>query len=177
MSSPTTTIQQDAVGSWTIDPVHSEVSFVVGHLGIAKVRGNFTAFEGEIVVADDPAQSSVTATIDTASVNTGNSQRDTHVVSADFLDVANHPTMTFRSTGIRAEGSDHVLDGELTLHGVTQAVSLKLELNGVAEGPAGLVAGFSASTSIKRSDFGIGGMIPMVSDKVTITLEIEAARK
>lgn len=177
MSTPTIELQHDAVGTWAIDPVHSEVSFVVGHLGIAKVRGNFTAFEGQIVVADDPAQSSVTATIETASANTGNTQRDQHVVSADFLDVATYPTMTFRSTALRPDGEDYVLDGELTLHGVTQQVSLKLEFNGIADGPAGQVAGFSASTAIRRSEFGISGVIPMVSDKVTITLEIEAGKQ
>lgn len=177
MSTPTATIHPQAVGTWTIDPVHSEVSFLVGHLGVAKVRGNFGAFEGQIVIADEPLESSVAATIDTTSVNTGNSQRDEHVHGPDFLDVANHPTMSFRSTALRSDDEGYLLDGELTLHGVTKPVSLKLEVNGVADGPAGKVAGFSASTTIKRSEFDMGSMIPMVGDKITISLEIEAGKQ
>ena len=96
-------------GTWTIDPVHSEVSFVVRHMMVSKVRGRFDAFDGTITTASDPLQSTVTATVDLSSVNTGNETRDNHIRSADFFDVEKHPTMTFRSTGVRAEGENFLL--------------------------------------------------------------------
>jgi len=169
------------VGTWTIDPVHSEVGFSVRHMMVSKVRGKFTSFSGTLTTAEDPTQSSVTATIDLASINTGNEDRDNHIRSADFFGVDEHKTMTFRSTGIRTDGDDFILDGELTLHGVTKAVSLKLELGGFGPDPyGGTRAGFTATGEINRKDFGIdfnaaletGGLV--VADKVTVQLEIEA---
>jgi polyisoprenoid-binding protein YceI len=155
-------------GTWTIDPVHSEVSFVVRHMMVSKVRGRFDKFEGTIVTAEDPLQSSVNATVDLSSVNTGAPDRDNHIRSADFFEVETHPTLTFHSTGLRLDGGDFLLDGDLTIRGTTKPVSLKLEVNG-----------FSATTEINRSDFGVSynGPIPgggvAVSEKVTISLEIE----
>ena len=108
-------------GTWTIDPVHSEVGFSVRHMMVSKVRGKFTTFSGELVTGEDPLASSVTAEIDLTSIDTGNEQRDDHIRSADFFDVETYPTMTYRSTGIRQDGDDFVLDGELTLKGVTRA--------------------------------------------------------
>ncbi|HEY8482752.1 MAG TPA: YceI family protein, partial [Spirillospora sp.] len=102
-------------GTWTIDPVHSDIGFTIRHLVIAKVRGRFKTVEGTIVTGEDPLDSSVTAAIDLASIDTGVAQRDEHVRSADFLDVEKYPTMTYRSTGVRLDGDDFVLDGELTL--------------------------------------------------------------
>jgi polyisoprenoid-binding protein YceI len=168
-------------GTWSIDPVHSEVGFSVRHMMVSKVRGRFTTFSGEIVTAENPLDSSVTAEIDMSSIVTGNEQRDAHIRSADFFDVEKHPAMTYRSTGVRADGDGFVVDGQLTLHGVTRDVPLALELNGF--GPdafGGTRAGFTATTEINRSDFGInwsaaiegGGAV--VGDKVTIQLEIEA---
>lgn len=169
-------------GTWTIDPVHSEVSFVVRHMMVSKVRGRFEKFEGMIATADDPLESSVTATIDLASFNTGSVDRDNHVRSADFLDVENHPTMTYRSTGVRAVDGEFTLDGELTLKGVTRSAPLKLEVNGFGPDPyGGTRAGFSAAGEINRNDFGVSfnGVIPgsggaILSDKITISLEVEA---
>ena len=171
-------------GTWTIDPVHSEVSFVVRHMMVSKVRGRFDAFDGTITTAADPLQSTVTATVDLSSVNTGNETRDNHIRSADFFDVEKHPTMTFRSTGVRAEGENFLLDGDLTLHGVTKPVTFFLEVNGFGPDPyGGTRAGFTATAEITRSEFGIdfnaaletGGVV--VSDKVAIQLEIEAVLK
>jgi polyisoprenoid-binding protein YceI len=88
-------------GTWAIDPVHSEVSFVVRHMMVSKVRGRFDKFEGTITTAPDPLQSSVSATVDLSSVNTGEPNRDNHIRSADFFEVESHPTMTFQSTGVR----------------------------------------------------------------------------
>src|ERR1700749_1894442 len=102
-------------GTWAIDPVHSEVSFVVRHMMVSKVRGRFDKFDGTIVTAEDPLQSSVTAKVDLTSINTGQEQRDAHIRSADFFEVEKHPFMTFASTGVRVDGSNFQLDGDLTL--------------------------------------------------------------
>jgi polyisoprenoid-binding protein YceI len=169
-------------GTWKIDPVHSDVSFTVRHMMVSKVRGRFGTFEGEIVTAPDPLDSSVTATIDLGSVDTNNPQRDAHIRSSDFFAVDAHPTMTFRSTGIRPAGEGlYVVDGELTLRGVTRALSLDLEFNGFGPDPyGGIRAGFSATTELNRRDFGIDISMPLdgggvvVGDKVTVSLEIEA---
>ena len=112
-------------GTWAIDPVHSEVGFTVRHMMVSKVRGRFTSFSGEIVTGEDPLDSSVTAEIALDSIVTGQEQRDAHIRSADFFDVENHPTMTYRSTGVRAHGDGYVVDGQLTLRGREYVVSLK----------------------------------------------------
>lgn len=168
-------------GAWNIDATHSDVSFSVRHLMVSKVRGNFRGFEGVIVTGETPEQSSVTATIDLKTIDTGQAQRDEHIRSADFFEVEKHPTMTYRSTGVRADGKDLVLDGELTLKGITKSVPLTLEANGFGPDPyGGTRAGFSAKTEINRTDFDVsfnsalesGGVI--LGEKVTILLEIEA---
>lgn len=119
-------------GTWSIDPVHSQIGFAVRHMMVSKVRGRFDRFSGEIVTAPDLLDASVTATIDLASVDTGSRRRDDHLRSPDFFDIAIHPTMSYRSTGLRSEGGHLVLDGELTLKGVTRSVPLNLEINGFA---------------------------------------------
>ena len=170
-------------GTWTIDPVHSEVSFVVRHMMVSKVRGRFDKFEGTITTAADPLQSAVTATVDLGSVNTGNETRDNHIRSEDFFHTEKHPVMTFRSTGVRSDGENYLLDGDLTLRDITRPVTFRLELNGFGPDPfGGTRAGFSATTEINRNDWNVSynGPIPgasngmVLSDKVTINLEIEA---
>ncbi|MFI9814598.1 YceI family protein [Saccharothrix variisporea] len=177
MTTQTVQIPGYIAGTWAIDPVHSDVSFVVRHLGISKVRGHFETFEGQIVTAENPLESTVTAKIDAASINTKNEARDAHVKNEDFLDVEKFPELTFTSTGVRANGEGFIVDGELSLHGVTKAVELELELNGFGDGFEGAkVAGFSASTEISRKEFGItgGAAGAAVGDKITILLEVEA---
>jgi polyisoprenoid-binding protein YceI len=148
---------------------------------VSKVRGKFTSFEGTVVTGENPLESSVTATVDLASIDTGNADRDAHIRSADFFETDTHTTMTYRSTGIRVEGDDYVLDGEITLKGITKSVPFKLEVNGFGPDAFGGVRnGFTATGTISRSDFGVdfnaametGGVV--VGDKVTIQLEIEA---
>jgi len=179
-STQTTTVPGYVAGTWAIDPVHSEVGFTVRHMMVSKVRGKFTNFSGEFVTATDPLGSSVTATVELASIDTGNGDRDNHIRSADFFNVDEHPTMTFRSTGVRANGDGFALDGELTLKGVTRPLTLDIELGGFGPDPFGGVrAGFTAVGEIKRSDFGVdfnavmetGGVV--VGDKITLLLEIE----
>src|SRR3954465_12179885 len=180
-STQTTQIPGYVVGTWDIDASHSTVGFSVRHMMVSKVRGYFREFTGEIVTAEDPAQSAVTATIELSSIDTRQDQRDAHIRSADFFDVENHPQMTFRSTAVRTDGADWLVDGELSLKGNPRPVTLSLELNGF--GPdafGGYRAGFSARTEINRNDFGVDIKMPMdgggvvVGDKVTVELEIEA---
>jgi polyisoprenoid-binding protein YceI len=148
---------------------------------VAKVRGRFTSYDVTIVTSQDPLGSSVATTIDLASIDTGNGLRDNHLRSADYLEVDKYPTMSYRSTGIRQTDDGWVIDGELTLHGVTRQVPLDVEVNGFGPDPwGGQRAGFSATAQINRRDFGIGNIVPMdgggvaVGDKVSISLEIEA---
>jgi polyisoprenoid-binding protein YceI len=169
-------------GTWAIDPVHSEVSFVVRHMMVSKVRGRFDKFEGTIVTAEDPLASTVTANVDLNSINTGQEQRDAHIRSADFFEVEKYPEMTFVSTGVKQGEEGFILEGDLTLKGVTKPVAFNLEVNGFGpDAYGGTRVGFSAETQIGRSDFGVNfnGPIPgvpggvAVSENVTITLEIE----
>ena len=170
-------------GTWTIDHSHSMVGFVARHLMVAKVRGRFEQFDGSITVAADPLQSSVEATVQIASVQTNDVGRNGHLLSPDFFDAEQHPTWTLVSTGLRANGSNYVLDANLTIKGVTQPVSFDLEFDGVATDPWGNVkAGFTAEAEISRKSFGLewnaaletGGVV--VGDAVKITLEIEAVK-
>jgi polyisoprenoid-binding protein YceI len=170
-----------APGTWVIDPSHSEVSFTVRHLMVSKVRGAFGRFSGIITTGDDHTQAGVEASIDLTSVDTRDEKRDAHLRSPDFFHVERHPEMTYRSTRIRPSGDRFIVEGELTLRGVTRPVELILEVNGVASDPwGGTRAGFSARGEINRRDFGLEFNIPLqgggfvVGDNVSINLEVEA---
>ncbi|QFG23398.1 YceI family protein [Actinomadura sp. WMMB 499] len=169
-------------GTWNIDPGHSEVTFTIRHL-MSKVRGSFTGFSGAVQVAAELADTTATAEIEMASIDTRNADRDGHVRSSDVLDVENHPKMTFATKGVRSEGGDHYVDGELTIRGVTRPVTLQVEFNGVGEDPwGGTRAGFSATTQINRRDWGIEFNVPLsgdkalLGDKVDIQLEVQAVK-
>ncbi|MFV2038941.1 MAG: YceI family protein [Acidimicrobiales bacterium] len=173
-TTPTTTL---TAGTWTVEPMHSEVGFTVRHLGLSKVRGRFNTVSGTIEIAEDETASSVRATVDLSSVDTNNADRDAHLLSTDFFGIEAHPQMTFTSTNV----SHDTLAGDLTINGITQPVEFDLEFHGVAvDGYGTTRAGFSATGRIKRSDFeidfnmplGIDGML--VADKVDIELEIQA---
>ena len=169
------------VGTWDIDAAHSTVGFAVRHMMVSKVRGYFRDFSGEIVTAEDPAQSSVTARINMDSIDTRQEQRDAHIRSADFFDVGNHTEMIFRSTAVATDGADWTVAGDLTIKGITKPVTLELELNGFGpDAYGGFRAGFSAKTEISRKEYGVDIDMPMdgggvvVGDKITVELEIEA---
>ena len=177
----TTQIPGYLTGTWDIDPAHSDISFAVRHMMVSKVRGHFGTFSGEIVTGPQVTDSAVTVSIDASSIDTNNDQRDAHIRSADFFAVDEHPSWTYRSTGVRVHGSDLIVDGELTIKGVTRSVPLTVEVGGF--GPdafGGIRAGFSASTTINRNDFGVDISMPLdgggvvVGEKVQINLEIEA---
>ncbi len=169
-------------GTWQIDPAHTSVEFVGRHLMVTKVRGSFPEVSGTITVADDPTQSSVDVTIGVASVTTGAEDRDGHLVSADFFDVETYPEMRFVSTAIRPSGDAWIMDGDLTIKGVTKPVSLDMGFLGLIDDPWGNPkAAFSASTEVLREDWGLnwnvalesGGML--VSKKIVIEIEVQAA--
>jgi polyisoprenoid-binding protein YceI len=184
MSTSEATVLSPA-GTWEIDPSHSSVNFSARHLMVSKVRGRFSSFHGTIVVPADPLQSTVNVVIDTASIDTRDDNRDTHLKSADFADVEKYPTITFVSTGVSGlHGETFTLSGNLTIKEVTNLVELEVEFNGVQQDPwGGTRAGFDAKTEFSRKDFGLewnvaldGGGV-LVGDKVTIELEIEAVKK
>ena len=163
-------------GTWTVDPTHAEVGFVARHLMVAKVRGRFTEVSGTVEVGETLAETSVRAVASAASVSTNQADRDGHLRSADFFDVETYPELTFVSTSV---SSDSMI-GDLTIKGVTRSVTFDLEFDGVQADPWGNTkAGFTATTAINRSDWGLtwnaaieGGGV-LVSDKIAITLEIE----
>jgi polyisoprenoid-binding protein YceI len=167
-----------AVGDWDIDPDHSGVSFVARHMMVSKVRGNFHEFTGEIVTAENPLESSCTASIDVTSLETGSDERDEYLRSADLFEAGAYPSMEYSCTGIRAEGNRFRADGELTIKGVTRPVPLRLEVNGFdPDGPCGRRARFTATTEINRKDFGVtfSAMADgLVGDRIRIDLQIEA---
>lgn len=168
-------------GTWKIDTVHSEVGFSVRHLAISKVKGKFEKFDATIITAENPLESSVTASAEVASINTNQEYRDQHLRSGDFFLAEEHPQLTFVSTGGRAEGGKYLLDGDLTMRGVTKPVTFELEFGGFgfdAEGNEKM--GLTAKTVVKRDDFGINWNAPVetggfvLGQDVTLTLEVQA---
>jgi polyisoprenoid-binding protein YceI len=183
MTSTITTTNLPKAGTYVIDPTHTEVGFVARHLIGTKVRGRFTDVEGTFTVAENPEDSTLEAVVQAASIHTNQAQRDEHLRTNDFLDVATHPTLTLKSTGLRQVDETHwVLTGDLTVRGVTKSVDFDLEFLG--EGPAMVegktVVAFSARTEIDRRDFGVSfnhalldGSV-VVGNKVVIEIEVEA---
>jgi polyisoprenoid-binding protein YceI len=183
----TAVIQSKSTSEWQLDPAHSAAHFSVRHLMISNVRGEFSKLSGNILLdSDDPTRSAVEVSMETASINTREPQRDEHLRSADFFDVANHPTITFRSKTITADGPEHFkLAGDLTIRGVTKDVTFDVEgPTPAVKDPWGNVrAGVTATAKINRKDFGLvwnalveGGGV-MVGDQVSITLEAELVQK
>lgn len=174
-----------AQGSFTLDAAHTNIGFVARHLMVTKVRGQFTDFSGSITIAEDPLESSAEVTIQVASVSTGDAKRDDHLRSPDFFDVEKYPTMTFRSTAVKTDGSGrYVLTGDLTIKDVTKPVDLVVEPEGVSPDPwGGERAGFSAYAEVDREAWGLnwnvaletGGVL--VSRKVKLEIDVQAVRQ
>jgi polyisoprenoid-binding protein YceI len=170
-------------GTWTVDPVHSSITFSVRHLMINRVRGTLGTFTGEISVPHGGSPS-VSAEIAIGSLDTGSDQRDAHLKSAEFFDVEHYPTATFAATGVRADVHyGYVLDGDFTLKGITKPISLGLQFNGTNPGIGqGTVAAFQAFVMLNRKDFGIDANVPLkrggvvVGNQVSVTLDIEATK-
>ena len=171
-------------GTFVLDKSHTQIGFVARHLMVSKVRGRFTDYEGTVVVADDPSESSVEVVIQAASINTNDENRDNHVRTNDFLGVDQFPTLTFRSTRVELGPKGWKVSGNLTVRGVTRPIVLDVELEGVIQDPWGNQRlGFTASGEIDRNDFGVsfnaaletGGFV--VSPKVKLEIEAEAVRQ
>jgi polyisoprenoid-binding protein YceI len=181
MTSPHATVSLPlAPGRWAVDHNHSSIGFSIRHLGVSKVRGRFRRFDADVIVGETLDTTSLTATVDIASIDTDNTDRDAHVLSPDMIDVARRPTLTFRSTRIRGGGSQYAVDGELTIGDVTRPIVLLVELGGIESFPGGpRHAGFEATTEIRRKDFDIDVALPpgvpaaMLGDAVKIELDIQ----
>ncbi|GGN81195.1 hypothetical protein GCM10010112_57370 [Actinoplanes lobatus] len=175
-------LQIPAAGTYELDAAHKRVGFVVKHLMVSKVRGQFAEATATITVAENPLESAVVASIKTGSVETGQVDRDNHLRTGDFFEAEKYPTMEYRSTGVKSHaGAEFVLDGELTIKGITRPVELVVEFEGATTSPYGQhLFGFSAHTEIDREDWGLtynmaletGGV--MIGKKVKIEIEGEA---
>ncbi len=174
----------ELTGTWTIDPTHSRIGFVARHAMVTKVRGSFNEFEGSAVVGESLAATTASVTIQVASIDTRNEQRDGHLKSGDFLAIDEFPTISFTSTGVTATGASSLeLTGDLTVKGVSNRVTIPFDFEGAAVDPYGNVrAGFEGSVVINRKDYGVtwnaaletGGVL--VSDKITLEFEISAIK-
>ncbi|MBQ1160794.1 YceI family protein [Streptomyces sp. A73] len=171
-------------GPWTIDPMHSTIAATAQHLGMTSVHGRFTDFGGRIEIAQDPEKSSVEAVIKAESINTGNSMRDQHLRSSDFLNIESYPDITYRSTGVDVAGPDRwTVRGHLGMHGVVCEVDLDLTYLGSGPDPwGGLRASFHATTELRRSDFAmnynqvVAAGIAAVGTTLKVDLDIQAVQ-
>ncbi|MHB1066841.1 MAG: YceI family protein [Candidatus Nanopelagicales bacterium] len=175
----------NATGTWAIDPAHTTLGFTARHAMVAKVRGSFGDFSGTFTIdGADLANSSAELTIQAASIDTKSADRDAHLASADFLDVENFPTITFVSTGVSARGSDIVVTGDLTIHGVTKPVDVEYQYVGISQDPWGSTKiGFEGKATLSRKEFGLawnvaleaGGVL--VGDEIKLSLDVEATKQ
>lgn len=166
-----------AADSYTVDPTHTYPSFEVNHLGFSITRGSFDKSEGKITLDTAAKSGSIMITVDTTSINTGLAKRDDHLRSEDFFNVAKFPTMTFKSTKLRFSGDKVVgADGDLTLLGVTKPVTLNVDWFACGTHPINKksVCGANATTTIKRSEYGLAAYVPAVGDEVKIAIQVEA---
>jgi polyisoprenoid-binding protein YceI len=162
-------------GDWTLDHAHSSLAFSIRHLGLSKVHGRFDHFEATLHVGAEPGQTTVEVSVDLASIDTNNADRDTHLRSTDFFNVGEHPRMTFRSQAIAPSGDGYDVDGEVMLNGVTRPMTLHAEFNGVLESPVDHRphAGVSAAGELRRSEFGIEfGLMPLGVDRLALADQV-----
>jgi polyisoprenoid-binding protein YceI len=180
MSATTTALP---TGTWNVDPTHSRVGFRVKHLGISTVRGHFDDYEGQLVI-DDEGNVTASGSVKVASIDTADSDRDTHLKAADFFDVDSYPEITFKSTSVTAKDEDtYEITGDLTMHGVTKAITLTAEVGGSEVDPFGNTrVGLEATGELSRSDYGmkfnmaLGSGNLAVSDKIKLDLDISAVK-
>jgi polyisoprenoid-binding protein YceI len=176
-------LDQLTPGTWAVDPTHTSIGFTVRHMMLSKVRGTFSEFTAEVTIDADPLKSSIAVEVQMASISTGNDDRDQHLRTNDFFDIENHPTMTLRSVGFEGSGSDYSMHADLTIRGVTKHVDFDLEFTGTGQDPWGKTrAGFTATTTINRKDFGIEWNAPLeaggvlVGDKVQIEIDTQIVK-
>ncbi|CAG7641515.1 YceI family protein [Actinacidiphila bryophytorum] len=165
-------------GTWVIDSARSEVAFQVRMLGFMKTRGTFDAFEGTVVLADNPLDSSVNAVIQATSINTKHKRRDQDIQHAGYLDTGTYPTITFASTGVRTDGADFLVDGDLTALAVTKQSTLRLKVQGIETGADGRkTARFSATTEVSNKAIGVTKGSAFINDTSLVFLEIVATKQ
>jgi polyisoprenoid-binding protein YceI len=165
--------------TYTVDPVHSSISFMISHVGISNIHGRFNAFSGKITIDQtDPTKSSFALSIPIESIDTNNVKRDQHLRAPDYFNAKQFPTMSFQSTNVKAVDGGYEVTGDLTLHGVTKPVSFTLKGGDkVVEFPKKIKRiGFVSSFSIRRSDFGVTAELKLLGDEIPITVGIEAAK-
>ena len=172
-------------GTWAVDPAHSKVGFAVKHMGIATVRGEFKDFQGTLELAGDLSSAKASGTVQAASLDTNEPQRNAHLRSPDFFDVENYPELSFESTAIEAIDDESVrITGNLTLHGVTKEIVLTAEVHGTDVDPYGNErVGLEITGQLNRSDFGmkfsqaLGSGNMLVADKVKLALDVSAIKQ
>ena len=185
MTTASVPVLTELTGTYTVDPAHTRIGFVARHAMVTKVRGSFDEFAGTAVLdGANPANSRVEVTIEAASIDTRNAQRDEHLRGNDFLAMQEYPKITFASTGVRQAGeTTFEVTGDLTIKGVTNTITIPFEFEGAAKDPFGNErVGFEGSVAINRKDYGVtwnaaleGGGV-LVSDKVTLEFEISAIK-
>lgn len=184
-SQTATTSSPIPAGTWSIDPAHSQVGFSVKHLGIATVHGTFETFAGTLEVGEDFGSATITGTIEAASIQTNEPDRDAHLRSADFFDVEVFPRITFSATSLRRlDDAEFTIDGTLTMHGVSRAITLTANVQGLETDPWGQErVGLEVTGQLSRGDYGmkfnqvLGSGNLLVSDKVKVSLDISAIRQ
>ena len=165
---------------YTIDAVHSGVSFQISHVGLAYIHGRFDDFSGNFTIdTSDPTKSAFSLSIKSESVDTNNSKRDDHLRSPDFFNVKQFPTISFTSTSVKPIDGGYEVTGDLTIHGATKPVTFSLKGGASAEFPKGVSrTGFSTSQIVvKRSDFGVGKPMPVLGDEVYVSISFEGTKK
>ena len=168
-------------GDYVLDPAHTTIEFVARHLMISKVRGRFTGFEGSIHVGDDPEDSKLVISVDASSIDTSEPNRDAHLRSGDFLETDKYPKLTFKSTKVEhVDGNEYRVTGDLTMHGVTKAITFQAEYNGQSTMMGAHRAGLTARAKINRKEFDLGfgsvaeaGQVA-VSETVNLEIDLEA---
>jgi polyisoprenoid-binding protein YceI len=176
MTTTTTTSLPLRSGRWAVDQAHSSIDFTVRHLGISKVRGRFATFDATVDVGDSLEETAVVATIDLASIDTGNADRDAHVLTDEFIHVERRPTLTFRSHRVVEVGDRHRLEGEVTVGDTTRPIAMDFEFGGIQDFPVGpRHAGFEATGEIRRRDFGIALGVPNagLGDVIKFQVDLE----
>jgi polyisoprenoid-binding protein YceI len=168
----------EAADSFTVDPVHSSVSFQIEHFGISYIHGRFNKLKGEFSIdKDDASKSSITLTIDADSVDTNNGGRDKHLKSSDFFNVKQFPTIAFKSKSLKAVKEGYEVTGDLTMHGETKEISFKLNGGKEMEMKGQKRVGYWADLKLKRSDFGMKNMLEGIGDTVYISVGVEGTKK
>ena len=175
-----TVVAAPAITTWKIDPVHSNAQFKVKHMMISNVKGEFTALNGSLEFDNENiANSQVEAAIDATSISTRDPQRDAHLKSADFFDVEKFPALTFKSTKVaKQSGGELQVTGDLTIHGVTKSITVKIAMTGTGKDMKGNpVIGFESTFTVNRNDFGIKEFPGVLGDDVTFTISLEGDKK